>query len=308
MPILDAVLAFAITMLLVATAATQLVNLLINTASMKAGEMKKLLTHCFNEEIAPVIELETKRLATTVGDQILTELNEVASRFSHDELLAVVQAEKTTFISTEEYIDYLKQTDLGKSLLEKLGNEASKVLDELGRRYETVGRKFSEEFKKHSRVWATVMACGLAVTLNVDSIHVAGAYLDDPALRGRVVAQAEAIMEKYVTAAPQATTVSPGSAEDFQQSLQAARNEIDMIKSASLPIGWGQFPHAQLFFGEANDVSVDKLNDSWRWFTWVLGVILTGILAGLGSPFWYEVVRGVTRLAQRTGGPRTSGR
>ena len=34
---------------------------------------------------------------------------------------------------------------------------------------------------------------------------------------------------------------------------------------------------------------------------WILGIVLTGLLAGLGSPFWYDAVAGLSRVVKNAG-------
>jgi len=62
MPILDAALAFALTMLVVATAVTQIVGLLRNTAKLRNAELQKMLPEYFNKELKPVVDRELNRV------------------------------------------------------------------------------------------------------------------------------------------------------------------------------------------------------------------------------------------------------
>ena len=311
MPILDAAFAFALTMLLVATAVTQLVNLLKNTASLRCKEMQALLTECFQKEVLPVIELESKRLALKVQNGIVESLDNLAEEFDNDDLVKKVRDEQMVWMSTEEYVDYLRRTDLGRDLLKKLGDEAQSVFDELGKRYEAVGRKFSESFKKRSRWWSTGVALALAVTLNIDSIHIVRSYLENPAVRAQVVAQADQIVADYEKKVTELGKSDPGTAEAVKQAVEQSRKEIDELRNAGLPIGWSLFPYSELLSDtstapEDGASDTDTENDGWRWLSWILGVVLTGALAGLGAPFWFESVRGLSRIAQRAGGPKST--
>jgi hypothetical protein len=40
---------------------------------------------------------------------------------------------------------------------------------------------------------------------------------------------------------------------------------------------------------------------------WILGILLTGVLAGLGAPFWYDTVVGISRIAERSSNAKKDG-
>ena len=51
-----------------------------------------------------------------------------------------------------------------------------------------------------------------------------------------------------------------------------------------------------------SDPSVDfeNRNNLGGWVLWLLGVLLTAVLAGLGAPCWSDTASGIARLAQKT--------
>lgn len=298
MPILDAALAFALTMLVVATAVTQIVRFMRNTAKLRRSELQEMLTVYFNEELKPVVMRELNRVNKKVDSDVSTKLTEAAKEFSESELFDEVELAKLIEVSTDELTERLKRSTLGQKLLTELGDEAQTIFDELGRRYEVVGDKFTESFRKYSRRWATVVALILALAVNIDSIHIAKSYIRNESLREGTVAQMDAIVAKYdAKVASLDDAGGEGTRAALEQSLIDNREQIESLTSIGFPIGWSYFPHAGWQHRPPKDF--ERRNDFGGWVMWFLGILLTAVLAGLGSPFWYDTVTGISRVAQR---------
>ena len=147
MPYLDAALAFALTMLVVATLVTQIVRVLKNTANVRRKGLEDMLKEYFKSEFEPVVQRELNRLTTTVSAQVFTDLNNVLKKFDASLQINKAVEEKLVDMSTDELTERLKRSDLGLKLLADLGDKAQAVFDELGKRYEVVGKKFTESFR-----------------------------------------------------------------------------------------------------------------------------------------------------------------
>jgi hypothetical protein len=166
MPILDAALAFALTMLVVATVVTQLVRLITTLANKRSATLKLMLANYFTEECHEVVERELNRIKksnlsahTAITGATLPpggagvawsspEAAAAARKYVNDKV-----AGNEVDIPTSKLIELLKRSDMGKVLLQNLGNEAQAVFDELGKSYESVGDKFTEFYRSYSRRW-----------------------------------------------------------------------------------------------------------------------------------------------------------
>lgn len=303
MPVLDAALAFALTMLVVATVVTQIVRVLRNTAKLRNEELQNMLTEYFKKELKQVVGRELNRVKKEVTANVSSKLSKAAKEFSESELFDEEELTVLVDVSTDELEERLKRSALGKELLTQLGDEAQKVFDELGRRYEVVGAKFTESFRKHSRWWATIVALILALALNIDSIYIATSYIRDQNLRQGAIARMDAIMSNYdAKVASLPGPESEGTMEALNQALNDTREEVNFLTAAGFPIGWSYFPHAGL--KDASSMDFERRNDLGGWLMWIVGIVLTAGLAGLGAPFWYDAVTGISRFAQKARAPR----
>lgn len=357
MPYLDAALAFALTMLAVATLVTQIVRLLHAIAKTRSTVMKELLEDYFNNELKPVVDRELNRLKGQVKATITAEvgkhtddINKIAAEvekrvekfttlagevvahaddlkfvekqneegkgvkenplFSEDDLKNLVD------VSTEEMIEQLKRSDMGQKLLKELGDKANTVFDELGKQYELVGKKFTKIFREKARVVATIVALILAFALNIDTIFIANTYISNQGMRQAVIEQRDALEEGYSTL----TEKFEGEQEkteitkdELEEIFGETQEQLDVFTSAGFPIGWSYFPHSGLQISENKIVIVEQAkqskdfldrNNSPGWWMWAIGCALTGLLAGLGGPFWYDIVAGISHAAKTVRGQK----
>jgi hypothetical protein len=337
MPLLDAILAYALTILLVATAVTAIIRATSASARLRREELGKYLQKFYGGELQPVVRTELARLGQRISPEVLEgfvakarELENSLRRkpglpkpaeASREELeVNEIEVEKLVEVTTTEMVERLRRTDLGVGLMKELGEDADAVFDKLAERYEALQGFVSESFRRKSRLWSTVCALLLAFGLNIDSFHLLSTYLSNDDVRAGVLAQYDAIVARY-----EEGSESGAEAADLRAAADAARKRIDALRESGLPIGWPRFPYC----GHSTDPRCGALREiavgfqqphqrppdpevwwdanwsewvfSWtnvRLYFWVLGCIVTGVLAGLGAPFWYDFLAGVARTAQ----------
>lgn len=256
-----------------------------------------MLEEYFDKELKPVVERELSRL-TKVKRDVASELVRAADTLKKPVLFD--KSELSTFVEvpTEELIERLKRSTLGHKLLAELGDQAQDVFKELGRRYEVVGDKFTRSFRNNSKRWATGIAFVLAIALNIDSIHIADSYIKNEGLRQSIIAQNDAIINNYTALVDSLKKENKDSVTrvELEQAIGNSRKQFDVLTNLGLPLGWSYFPHSGLQKPETNDFkSRDNLGG---WVMWVLGIFLTALLAGLGAPFWYDAIIGISRATQ----------
>ena len=302
MPILDAALAFALTMLVVAMVVSQIVRLLRNTAKLRNAELQKMLTQYFDEELQPVIKRELNRLKMSINyDTVVSKLAKTANNFKKSELFDKTELATLIEVSTDELTERLKRSAFGQELLTELGDKAQAAFDELGRRYEVVGKKFTESFRKHSRYWASSIALVLALAVNIDSVHIMDSYIKNEGMRQVVIAQRDAFVEDYnvlIESLKKEEGKDSVTKEELEQAFNDSQKKLDVLTSVGFPIGWSYFPYSGLQDGKSKEFQ--HRNNLSGWGLWFFGILLTAGLAGLGAPFWYDTVTGISRVVQST--------
>jgi hypothetical protein len=263
-------------------------------AKTRRTVMKEMLEDYYKKELQPVIKREMVRLHKVVNQKTAAQLQQLADNtgtidlFSHVEMTDLVEA------STAEITERLKRSPLGTKLMTDLKTEANAIFDELGKRYEAIGEKFTISFREKSKKWTIVVALILAFGLNIDSIFIMDSYIKDQGLRDVVIAQRDSIQQDYTDLVSsiegEGDTVTKKQLED---AFSTSQNQITSLTGIGLPIGWTYFPYVG--FKDSTIKEFKDRNDPEGWILWVLGIALTAGLAGLGGPFWYDAVTGISR-------------
>lgn len=309
MPILDAALAFALTMLVVATAATQILRVGQYFLEKRGSELRKMLQKYFDQELDSAVKRGLSRCGKTdinLSD-VIQEVKAAWHKADDTSLLGrdAEQKKKCVSVSTERITEWLKHSALGTKLVSQLGDESKKVFEEIAKRYEEIGQAFTQSFRSHSRRWTTGIALVLAIVFNIDSITLLDSYLRRQEISRAVIAQAAAFEEgakKLSDSSDLDRSAHVLATKEQTELLTAARNQLALLSSSGLPVGWDLFPYVCLDKHDS-PACMGALPRSIpaRIPRWLVGILLTGLLAGLGSPFWYDAMTGLSRLAQKAG-------
>lgn len=317
MSFLAVALAFVLTMLVVATIVTQVVNLIQGMGRVRSAHLRTMLTEYVEKELHPVVRRELCRVRQDLSEEVAEEIHELAGRvrmairpretepiepetealFDEDELVSIVD------VTTEELTEKLKRSSFGRRVFTELGDRADTMFAELGHRFDLLGEKYSERFRAHTRRWAKIVALLLAVVVNIDSIRIINVFIRNDELTNSVVAELDAYVAEQIE--PVKLESIERSAQDdpvtaIKEDLRRVEAQINVLANSGVPVGWGYFPHSMVF-GEDN-----RKTSAAEWFTWILGVLLTTVLAGLGAPFWYDTLSGLTRAVRRARTPRVA--
>lgn len=102
-----------------------------------------------------------------------------------------------------------------------------------------------------------------------------------------------------------------------QQSVDDAVQKLASLAESGVPMGMKYFPHCVVFkwmSGEDKMIcleGVDKLNSNhleWflKWISWFVVTVLTGMLIGLGAPFWFDVAKRLAAVRGMFGGIKST--
>jgi len=118
-------------------------------------------------------------------------------------------------------------------------------------------------YKRRVQIAAIIVGITIAAVLNVDTAAIVTALWKDPAIRQAVVAQASALPD--------------GTAQTGQKpSIEDIAKNVAQLKELALPIGW----------------STNNLpKDANGWGAKVIGLLLSGMAAAQGAPYWFDLMR-----------------
>jgi len=187
---------------------------------------------------------------------------------------------KNTFDTLKKNVNALKATEEGSILknfatsldtlligIEEKEDDATHAITEARIRVESWFNNSMERlggaFRRRMQIIAIVVGITIAAALNVDTGAILTTLWRDPVLRQAVVTQASQLQEAEIQAG------ETPSAEDI------AKN-VEKLNVLSLPIGWSP---------------KNIPTDANGWFAKIIGILLSGMAAAQGAPYWFDLMR-----------------
>jgi hypothetical protein len=203
---------------------------------------------------------------------------------------AAVRAFQTALAANVAAVANPQIKALLEGILNRTNGDIALVRHEVATWFDGAMDRVGGSFKRQTQLFSFLIALAVACLLNVDTIHLATALWEHPA----VVDQLK-LPDSVKTSL---LTVDPGQDVAAYQKKQAALQEdaarnIAAALDNSLPVGWspGEFLQAYspdqkqwLHFWEVN------------WWAPILGWVATAIATLFGAPFWFDALQSFVRL------------
>lgn len=306
MPLLDALLAFALTMLALASVATLLVEIVHRVAQLRAKGLRKMLERIFDQEIRPRLEAELEELSGAAEDAKRRFLEEMLKNPIADSASLQPALRSLERMSTEEFLRRLGETEAGGLLRRRLRDGAEEIghtVDRLARKFDDYGAAASDFFARRAKILSVAAGIAMAFICNVDAVRILNGYLQDSVAAQAVIAQSDVFLRQWQEATEGLAAVTPPSGgSDTSEGLAtiAARvaevqTSLKSLQGSGLPVGYDGPPAGV-------DVTNGKVLFTWKFWSWFLVVLLTGFLLGLGGPFWFDVVVRLSSVRQALSG------
>ena len=164
--------------------------------------------------------------------------------------------------------------DVLAELSEEAGRDLKALKDGIATWFDQVMERTSGAYKRNLQAISFVVALGIAIVVNADSIAIGRALWFDDTLREQIVQSAFEVVEE-------------GGYSDEMLEFGQIQREL-----RPLPIGW--------------DFRTPALSTDWYrslsgWLAKILGLLLTAFAITLGAPFWFDLLSRFVRL--RGAGP-----
>ena len=325
--ILQAFLAFAATMLALATLVTVVLEIIFRLSRRRFRIFSHLLREIFKKELQPLLEdrliakhgQNFKTVKSEIEEQLQTYLDEIRKSPLDPEKdvnpmtwlggwLRTLGADQSNRMTTEEFIRRLARSRVGREIYRQASGRVDEVIESISLRYEELRSAMREYVKNSSAILSVIIGMGLAFYCNIDAFRIAQFYIQNPDIAEKVAEKAEGYAENYekaqerlqnaITALEKPESGKGDLKETAKKELEAIQADfnkipgtVDSFTMIGIPIGHSYFPY------DSENLPFGK--DSWAlYFLWVLKVFVSGVLIGLGGPFWYDAVRGLARATQ----------
>lgn len=153
-----------------------------------------------------------------------------------------------------EFAARLARSEFGPAIADAAGDKIATVIDDIARKFDSIGEETTEVFRQRSRVWSIIAAFIVAFFANVDAVRLFEAYYKDP----KIARQIEAAYDRETLermANPQrerGDPPAPGDGkpeEDIEAAKKRAKAAVEEIRTTAnelaalgAPIGWSHYP------------------------------------------------------------------
>lgn len=373
MELLDAALAFALTLAALATVVTVIMEIALRGVLMRKKNLVQVMRLLNDELPNGPLELDQNErwsFFTKVIENPAEGLTKHISRTLSDDTTAGEAMDDVDWQSLRHGVyDKVSMEHVLRRLVElpKVQRLSAQAADKLKRefyriacKYEEFGSAVSASFKRRSQLWSIVVGIGLAIVANVDGIRLFEAFLAKPDLAQTVIARQDQFIEAYQEAenrkleifeqdkivgeaesnlaealemhgadSPQAKAArakleaqqqklaSLTNPEDVRRLAEAAQQQVKELIALGVPIGSEFFPHCRLFRDDdlittctgpvwPGGIDTALWKERFRFLghilLWLVPVTITGMLIGLGAPFWFDVAKRLAQVRQMFGG------
>jgi hypothetical protein len=175
-------------------------------------------------------------------------------------------------------------------------------LDQVAAQFERFANGATELFKRRSGIYAALTGIGMAAFMNVDGFTVVQRLFADQQL-------AEAVIVTYDRTRLEQLIQAQEKEGGGQVALPVAQAELER---QGLPIGGQYFPYCRASsdgnFADPRCKAVTlSMEPTWhakvgavmkvpQFWSWLLSILVTGALIGLGAPFWFDIYKKVAAL------------
>lgn len=283
---LEATVAFALSMFVFSTVVSGVLEAAHRLIGMREKGLRMMLERAFDDLSQRLrIPADDARREKFVGHMTA---NPMAPR------LRGVRVARTSLCSlpVEEFLARLAETELGDEIARLGRARFDPLIKDVARRYERIGAAASSYFQQRARTVTVVLSLALALVANIDGVRLFRTFLVDPVLTESFVARAEGLGAERP--GPDAdVSRAPAGPNDLKTEARRISDPVRELAAATGGIGWGLYPFSDEY--GATD-HLHGLTPRLRGAVWLLSVLLTGLLIGLGGPFWFDAVTGLARL------------
>lgn len=238
-------------------------------------------------------------------------------------------------MDVDDFFRRLAGTDVGKELSKSASAEVDALIEDLATRFEDYGKLATKYFRRRSQVISVLVAVLFAVLMNVNVVNLVREFYSNETLAQSIIDEADAAAANYqaqmaaIQAASGGGETSTATLEEIKSGIENLNGDIQAAKELGLPIGWSD----NIFFNKSDIIgflaassengvtssdidgaetpkSVSPTGDNPWWATlfstittpdfwaWFLTSVATGLLIGLGGPFWYDMVKRLSTVNQ----------
>jgi hypothetical protein len=309
---LEVAFAIALTFLIFSTILSMVLEVLYRFKKNRLKGLQVMLKDFYESELSPLLH----RTITSSDDfaKHILQLN----KDNHA-------------LSTGQFIERLATSEVASQISNKTIDEIQVLVNDFARRYEEYGNALSHKFKLCAERDNLIIGVAVALLLNVNVVVLTKTFLDNRGLTESLISKSEVILESAEVQQKRmqkldSAGAAPQNVAEFKVSVERLQKTIEEAKGLDLPLGWSRDVLQYFEKGSAGLLCPAKASRTkpeteeqsnaqagekkepfpyaacqstfdkvlfWGFssIAWLLSTIMTGLLIGLGGPFWFDVIK-----------------
>jgi hypothetical protein len=264
MQLLDAAIAFALTIAGLATVVSIIIEVIHRALSLRSKGLRAMLEQHFDDVIVPVIRTRVEKTIQGQDKDLADELKrlreDLIDKMTGNPLVklqnlswlpkrAVKALSRYNEVTAMDFLKRIPETEVFKYIKQRGKMTVDERLKKFDQKYEEYEKAISNYFKRRAQLLSFAVGIALAITVNIHGIRLFERYLSDPELTARVIAQTDKIEAAMESMQKQQLTAPAANAENINELKTAIGQYNELVgnfKGLGLPIGWAFYPNCPL--------------------------------------------------------------
>lgn len=263
MQLLDAGIAFALTLAGLATVVSIIIEIIHRVLSLRSKGLRAMLEQHFDDVIVPVIKTQVEKAIQGKGKILADELKMLRENLI-EKMTAnpLVKLQKSSWlpkravralsqynqVTALDFLNRIPETEVYQYIELRGKMTVSERLKKFDQKYEEYEKAISNYFKRRAQLLSFVVGIALALAVNIHGIRLFERYLNDPELTATVIAQTDKIESAMASVQKRQTAAADSKAEEENiKEIKTALNQYNELmgnfSGLGLPIGWEFYPH-----------------------------------------------------------------
>ncbi|MFC7290625.1 hypothetical protein [Hirschia litorea] len=228
-------------------------------------------------------------------------------------------------LSKLQFVEQLTQTDYGQRLSSMSRPQVKQSLNRLVYEFDRYGAGQSEYFRARAKVLTTIVALLIVSLGNVNALAIySHLATNQSALNGVLnTFSTEEALDGFIAQKVQEATFAQGQNGAATGMASTISSDFRILSNAGFPVGRDFFPYCDTpespncdvktftesvnLFGLYESKAIPRILTP-EGFQWLLGMIATAGLIGLGATFWFNLFRAMASFALRNAGTGSAAR
>jgi hypothetical protein len=261
MQLLDAAIAFALTIAGLATVVSIIIEIIHRVLSLRARGLRAMLEQHFDDVIEPAVRVKVEQAIQDGGTKLADELkmlrDDLIEKMTANPLKilqnssllpkkAVKALARYNEVTALDFLKRLPETKVYEYINLPLGESIDRRLKKFDEKYEAYEKAISNYFKRRAQLLSFAIGVALAIAVNIHGIRLFERYLNDPELTATVIAQTDKIESAMASIQKRQAAKPDADKENFKE-IQTALNQYNELMGnfmgLGLPIGWEFYPN-----------------------------------------------------------------